>query len=52
MVDQPQPPLTDEQRATHWLEGSGGAALRRESPRSYAELAAAAMDDQVRTVRF
>ena len=37
--------LSDEQRATAWLEGSGGAKLRRDSPRSYAELAAAAMDD-------
>ena len=28
------------------MQGSGGAQLRRDSPRSYAELAAAAMDDQ------
>ena len=35
----------DEQRATLWLEGSGGATLRRDSPRSYAELAAAGMDE-------
>jgi hypothetical protein len=38
-------PLTDEQRAVVWLEGSGGAQLQRDSPRCYAELAAAGFDD-------
>ena len=37
-------PFLDGQRATLWLAGSGGATLRRDSPRSYAELAAAGMD--------
>jgi len=41
-----QTPLSEEQRAALWLQGSGGAQLRRDSPRSYAELAAAAMDEQ------
>lgn len=47
MTEQQPEPLSNEQRALQWLEGSGGLALRRESPRSYAELAAAAMDEQV-----
>lgn len=34
-------------RAMLWLEGSGGAKLRGDSPRSYTELAAAGMDEQV-----
>ena len=38
-----QTPLSAEQRAALWLQGSGGAQLRRDSPRSYAELAAAAV---------